>query len=1151
MTTSTSFTGYGLSLQSVSVLSANRLRVFFSSDPLQFDASAGNDGLNPANYSLVGPASVSIVGVSVVIGDTQALDISTSVVLPAGTWTLTVANIQTPTLSGLVAPVSSTFQTSASANTTPLSAGAETDTAVEIIRKHLSSAMKGPNWDALIEGLAWGDTFNFENAKAAFNQLFKSSASEKYLDRLASNDGLSRPKDVGMSDELFRKLSIAITNNKLTHQSLREILEVFYGEDSTRAFVETELAEPFALNEGQVFDWMLDENQSFSVTFDSSAFTFIDQAQAIEIAAVLNKAMSDVGSHGYAKSYEDFLTGQTKLRIYSGSVGLKSFARVTGGTAQPYLRFPDFLNVYGANDVVVGDGYSWFWTVPSQGVSKMTLTAATASLKVNLWDVQEGDYLVVGVAVGMIPSGTYVIKDVAITTSGPNTIQSATIEGEVSPQNIVQTSNYNYQFFRPTKNSILNGDRTVVVAQTEQGVDITIPATTQAVNRTNSTAAYGQQQPEIEVDWLRKAGSTVKFSTSTPHGLQAGDSIVVSGVGFSPELPGNSPSGGFNETAGSYGTCWSALTDADAPPINTEDSRGCVAGAGALVIAGGFAAGALSAETSRFELGATIPVTGANNVEGSVRWGFDFIPCADMSTARKRFGFTPMINGRLLASGGDNSWGSFGVTSACEIFNPTDNDWDATGAMATARCDHIQAPLSTGKVLVAGGTSAADNATNTAELFDVSVGTWSAAASMLQARSNHKAVVLNDGRVFVTGGQVLGSGGASRFGDHISVYTPTSATLSTTEIYDPLTNVWLEASGMAYTRSHHHMFVLDDGRVLVFGGSGKFTGYPGANLPLKSMEIFDPVTGHWVIAGNSLTAWVDSNAVMLPGKRQIVVTYSKGTDELSHDVLNLDTMKWSTHYLPSTERRDRAYTVENDFVVMTGGGLADIGARVPGQDTLSSSGINGVHVVESVLGSTFTIQTPDNQGFMYSDSTHAVVVPMAAPTSSFAGPYAYDRFNGVTVTATQTTLVSGLLKGQNYDTIALTDSTGFESSGYLTLGFGTAKQSKPMKYLRKLSGNLLVLDFRQEIEFDYSPGDTVDFLLSRNPYAPESTLGQFWLTASSSGRIAAQQLCESSVAAGVSLDFTVVYPGDKGLGGAGYPTENATKLSDIVKVFGE
>jgi hypothetical protein len=374
-------------------------------------------------------------------------------------------------------------------NLTGLTDGTERETAATVIRKHLSQAIGGPMTDALIEALAWSDDVNWTNTILAFDQLFKVTASGKYLTRLAANDGLERPKDLGISDDLFRLLAIRLNANKITLQALREVLEIFYGRDALHAYAETSLAEPFSLSSGLDLEWTIDESQSFRVEFLPEWFTQITSASALEVSSVLTKVMSDAGSTGFAVSIVDPETGETRIRIYSGSLGLKSFVRVVGGRAQPWLRFDSYKEVYGGSAA----GLVWVYSVPSPNVTRLSLTTVGIPL-VDVSIVEPGDYLVVGSGVGTITPGTYRILDVSTEWSGGSLTQRVDLDADLGFVGaITQSSNDDYRYFSPTKKTTLNGSRTVVVAQVSpHRVDIQIPATTQVVNRNPHSAAYAR-----------------------------------------------------------------------------------------------------------------------------------------------------------------------------------------------------------------------------------------------------------------------------------------------------------------------------------------------------------------------------------------------------------------------------------------------------------------------------------------------------------------------------------------------------------------------------------------------------------------------------------------------------------------------------------
>jgi len=335
-----------LSLVNAIPLTTGEIRVRFSTPPLSVSNIGPNDALNLANYTLTGPTTAPLLlATSLVVTDPQSIDLSLSATLPLGTWTITAKNIQTEVGTPLTAPFSASFTVTSIGPTSTVSLGSVSDTPSDIIRKHLNPAIKGPSTDALIAALATGDQTNFNNASSIFDQLFISSASGIYLARRAADFRVQQPVNVGITDDTFRKLAIKTKTKKVVTEAILEILEVFYGSDALRAHAVTTAPELYALNDGDDLQILVDERITVQVIFHDSDFSQIQFARANEVAAAITRALRVQGTKAFAIPFVDPSQGTgARVKIFSGSLGLSSFLRITGGKAQNALLFPTQLS---------------------------------------------------------------------------------------------------------------------------------------------------------------------------------------------------------------------------------------------------------------------------------------------------------------------------------------------------------------------------------------------------------------------------------------------------------------------------------------------------------------------------------------------------------------------------------------------------------------------------------------------------------------------------------------------------------------------------------------------------------------------------------------------------------------------------------------
>jgi hypothetical protein len=138
--------------------------------------------------------------------------------------------------------------------------------------------------------------------------------------------------------------------------------------------------------------------------------------------------------------------------------------------------------------------------------------------------------------------------------------------------------------------------------------------------------------------------------------------------------------------------------------------------------------------------------------------------------------------------------------------------------MTATRFAHTATLLSTGKVLIAGGSTtgnfAGEESLATAEIFDSSTGRFAATGTMRIAHADHTGTLLKDGTVLIAGGDpenvlnlVIGTAIGSL-----------PAPLNLAELYNPASGMFTQSGALVTAREIHTATRLNDGTVLVTGG---------------------------------------------------------------------------------------------------------------------------------------------------------------------------------------------------------------------------------------------------------------------------------------------------------------------------------------------
>ena len=197
-----------------------------------------------------------------------------------------------------------------------------------------------------------------------------------------------------------------------------------------------------------------------------------------------------------------------------------------------------------------------------------------------------------------------------------------------------------------------------------------------------------------------------------------------------------------------------------------------------------------------------------------------FTATGSMTVPRESHTATLLSSGKVLIAGGSD--GTLGYTAtttlyaSSETFDPSTGQFTAAGMMTTQRLWHSASLLPSGKVLVAGGLDPSQ--TNaTADLFDPSSGNFAATGNMTEPRFYHAASILSDGTVLISGGSDI---------------VPGSRAKATAEIYDPTAATFTATGSMNAARVWHTSTVLQNGKVLITGGGDN------GSVPMATAEIY-------------------------------------------------------------------------------------------------------------------------------------------------------------------------------------------------------------------------------------------------------------------------------------------------------------------------
>lgn len=260
-------------------------------------------------------------------------------------------------------------------------------------------------------------------------------------------------------------------------------------------------------------------------------------------------------------------------------------------------------------------------------------------------------------------------------------------------------------------------------------------------------------------------------------------------------------------------------------------------------------------------------------------------------------------------------------------------------------------------------------------------GTFQKTGSMNVARYGHTATLLANGEVLVAGGDNS---------------TLASNPLASAELYNPATGAWTFTGNMTVPRMGPQTVLLQNGQVLVAGGSN-------GSGTLASAELYNPSTGAWTATGSMIIAGVGSLTLLSDGEALAV----QGNSAERYDPAK---GTWSATGSPTSSVGGSTALLQDGDVLAIGESLNTPSELYnPSTGTWSATNSTGTTMPNPITpllsnGEVLAIGSFASGNASY--STTALYDPSTGQFTSEAGPCSCRAFNGA-VLQTGKVLVAG------------------------------------------------------------------------------------------------------------------------------------------------
>lgn len=546
-----------------------------------------------------------------------------------------------------------------------------------------------------------------------------------------------------------------------------------------------------------------------------------------------------------------------------------------------------------------------------------------------------------------------------------------------------------------------------------------------------------------------------------------------------------------------------------------------------------------------------LEITGTvTNPDGREALVYNYSNAADAPSAIS-YHAAVAVSGRIgdgvLRAGGKNSSGA--AVSTISFYDQSLDAWSSISNAIHPACWGLLAiPVRDAGgdlvIILSGGQTAAATGTAVTSRVETSSGVATVVAGPTdsEVRALHAGCAIDDHTAMWCGGwDPTGAATAVRASTFVVGYDGTTYT----------------SGPLSVARRDHKVIAIGNGRALAIGGYGRVLSRETANRAVHEVELFDLRTKTWIPCGRLRVPRV-SPLVEMVGDRVYVAggwsDYTAETIETSVEVLDLKTMKWGV-----ADGASLSLGIHNASCVVSGAIFSygsqtetDVGSNLahmllPGADRRSSpKGLTGLFRVKSATTSSMVLESETGH---YATGALSDLTPLSA-REEWGGPYVWD--NGGHAVSGVTALTQSLIPWHGRVAVLdLDDATSFpDAEGWVVFNFGKENEVGPVKYLGRVSDTAISLDFSFVFDQEVPANSDVTLLVNRGALDTTGLPNSFYITDSSSGRVAAESFIRQAVMAGPELNIRVKYPSDVGLGNAGRPAAGTAKITDAVRVWG-